>query len=91
MKTASKLNLLSMPDLREEIALGQETREITKLRIVRHSLAAIARCVRTRDFNEAATYCTKLAGILRAWDARKKADTLATLKSSAPTAPTSLR
>lgn len=83
MKTANRLNLLSMPQLREEIALGRQTRTATKVRMAIGYSKLIAKAVEDENFADAAINASKLAGILRAWEAKKKADTFACMKSSA--------
>lgn len=71
-----------MPDLREEIALGRQTRLATKLRMVIGYTVHIVRAVRAENFSNAAIITSKLGAILRCWEAKQKADQFACLKSS---------
>ena len=87
MKMRNKLSLLSFPELREEIALGRRMQMRTKILMAVRYARYIMSAIEEGRYEEAATACVKFGGILRAWEVREKADTLATLKSSASKAP----
>lgn len=83
MKIASRLNLLSMDTLREEIALGRKIRVATKITMLAGYFRLIAKAIREERFADAAINTSKLASIIRMWEVKQKADTLACLKSCA--------
>ena len=75
--------MLSLPELGEEIALGRRTRVITKVAIVAGYSAHLIEAMKREDYREAANLVSKLSGIIRLWEIKNKAETMACLKTSA--------
>lgn len=76
------MNLLSFPDLQEEIALGRKMRLVTKIRMGVGYTVCILKAVREENFGEAAIITSKLGAIVRCWEAKEKAEKMACLKSA---------